>query len=96
MTQLYGQSLTRADLAARTGSPAAFGGVRLVTLADGLERGVRMLEFRTGTGLRFTVMVDRAMDIAEVDHNGRAIGWHSPTSSATRHFSSRKARLVWG
>lgn len=79
MTQLYGQTLTRAQIAARTGCPAAFGGVRLVTLADGLERGVRMLEFRTGSGLRFTVMVDRAMDIAEVDHKGRAIGWQSPT-----------------
>ena len=79
MTRLFGQSLTRAEIAARTGSLAAFGGVRLVTLADGLERGVRMLEFRTGTGLRFTVMVDRAMDIAEMEHQGRAIGWHSPT-----------------
>jgi hypothetical protein len=56
-----------------------FAGVRLVELADGVERGVRMLEFRTGTGLRFTVLVDRALDIAECEHKGRAIGWHSPT-----------------
>jgi hypothetical protein len=38
-----------------------------------------MLEFRTGSGLRFTVAVDRAMDIVEVEHKGRSIGWHSPT-----------------
>jgi len=79
MTRIYGQTLTRADIMARTGNLAAFGGVRLMTLSDGLERGIRMLEFRTGSGLRFTVMVDRAMDIAEVEHNGRAIGWQSPT-----------------
>lgn len=79
MTQLFGKTLTRQDIAARTGSLSQFAGVRLVTLGDGLERGVRMLEFRTGSGLRFTVLVDRAMDIAELDHSGRAIGWHSPT-----------------
>lgn len=79
MPDLYGQTLTARQIAERGGSLAAFAGVRLVTLADGLERGVRMLEFRTGSGLRFTVMVDRAMDIAEVEHKGRAIGWHSPT-----------------
>ena len=38
-----------------------------------------MLEFRTGSGLRFTIALDRAMDIVEVEHRGRSIGWHSPT-----------------
>ena len=37
-----------------------------------------MLEFRTGSGLRFTVLVDRALDIADCDYKGQAIGWHSP------------------
>ncbi len=54
-------------------------GVRLMTLSDGVERGVRMLEFRTGGGLRFTVLVDRAMDIGDCDYKGQAIGWQSPT-----------------
>ena len=78
MTHLYNRPITRRDLAMRSGALAAFGGVRLVTLADGAERGVRMLEFRTGSGLRFTVMVDRGFDLAECEHKGRAIGWHSP------------------
>ncbi len=79
MVDLYGQSHTSATLAQRSGSPSQFGGVRLVTLADGVERGMRMLAFSTGSGLRFSVLVDRAMDIAELSHNDRAIGWHSPT-----------------
>ncbi len=83
MVELYGSSLSQKDLAARAGSLSAFAGVRLMTLGDGLERGIRMLEFRTGTGLRFTVLVDRALDIADCEHNGRAIGWHSP--SGFRH-----------
>ncbi|MDX7951091.1 aldose 1-epimerase family protein [Lichenihabitans sp. Uapishka_5] len=78
MTTLYGRPIVRRDLAARSGALAAFGGVRLLELCDGVERGNRMLEFRTGSGLRFTVLLDRGMDLAECEHNGRAIGWHSP------------------
>ena len=78
MPDLHGRSYSRHDLAAHAGSLSAHGGVRLFTLDDGSERGVRMLEFRTGSGLRFTAAIDRAMDIVEVEHKGRSIGWHSP------------------
>lgn len=78
MVLLYGETRSRRDLAASAGSSAQFAGVRLMTLADGLERGIRMLEFRSGTGLRFTVLIDRAMDIADCDYRGMAVGWHSP------------------
>lgn len=79
MVQLYGQTLARRDVARRSGSLSAFAGVRLMTLGDGVERGIRMLEFRSGSGLRFTVLVDRALDIADCEFKGAAIGWHSPT-----------------
>lgn len=78
MVQLHGRHYARRDLAAHGGMLSQFAGVRLMTLGDGVERGVRLLEFRTGSGLRFTVLVDRAMDIADCEHDGRAIGWHSP------------------
>jgi len=78
MVELYGGAMSRRDVAASAGSLSQFAGVRLMTLGDGLERGIRMLEFRTGTGLRFTVLIDRAMDIADCDYRGMAVGWHSP------------------
>lgn len=78
MPEIYGQRLSRLELEQRTGSLGALGGVRLMTLGNGLERGIRMLEFRSGTGLRFTVLVDKAMDIADCEYRGQAIGWHSP------------------
>lgn len=83
MPQLFDQDLTQLDLARRSGSLAAYGGVRLMELADGLERGVRLLEFRSGTGLRLTVLVDRAFDICELEYKGQSIGWHGP--SGIRH-----------
>ena len=76
---LHGIGLTYAELSARTGDMAAFGGVREVELSNGVERGIRSLEFRTGTGLAFEVLVDRAMDIGPADHSGRQVGWRSPT-----------------
>jgi hypothetical protein len=78
MPTLYGHAYSRRDLAAHAGALSQFAGVRLMTLGDGVERGIRMLEFRTGSGLRFTVLVDRAFDIADCDYKGAAIGWHSP------------------
>lgn len=79
MVELFGETLTRDDIRRRSGQLAAYGGVRLMELADGTERGIRLLEFRTGSGLRFTVLVDRAMDIAEVEWRGASIGWHGPS-----------------
>ena len=83
MVKLYGQMLSRRQVSERSGMLSQFAGVRLVTLGDGVERGIRMLEFRTGSGLRFTVLVDRALDIADCEYKGQAIGWHSP--SGFRH-----------
>ncbi|MER9655731.1 aldose 1-epimerase family protein [Mesorhizobium sp. M0152] len=83
MVELYGKTLSRRQVAERSGMLSQFAGVRLMTLGDGVERGIRMLEFRTGSGLRFTALVDRALDIADCDFRGQAIGWHSP--SGFRH-----------
>jgi hypothetical protein len=83
MVELYGRSLTRREVARHAGMLSQFAGVRLMTLGDGVERGIRMLEFRTGTGFRFTVLVDRALDVADCEYRGAAIGWHSP--SGFRH-----------
>ncbi len=97
MVELYGETLTRAEVARRAGALSQFAGVRLVTLGDGLERGIRMLDFRTGSGLRFAVLVDRAMDISEVEHKGRAIGWHSPAGfrHPGLHEYEGEAGLAW-
>lgn len=79
MVELYGNKLSRRQVAERSGMLSQFAGVRLMTLGDGVERGIRMLEFRTGSGLRFTALVDRALDIADCEYKGQSIGWHSPT-----------------
>lgn len=78
MVELNGRTYTRREIAERAGMLSQFAGVRLMELGDGVERGIRMLEFRTGSGLRFTALVDRALDIADCEFKGQAIGWNSP------------------
>jgi hypothetical protein len=79
----YGAALARIDVERRCGDPAALARARQVVLADGAERGVRAVEFRTATGLTFDVLVDRGMDIGDAAHAGRPFGWRSATG--TRH-----------
>jgi hypothetical protein len=82
MPELYGQRRTRDELMARIGRLGQIGGVRLVELADGAERGVRVLEFRTGTGFAFDVIVDRAFDIGRCELRGAPLAWESSVGFA--------------
>jgi hypothetical protein len=74
-----GVTFDRAELARRAGDIGAAGGVRAVVLDDGAERGIRVLEFRTGGGLAFDVLVDRAMDLGTAEFRGNGFGWRSAT-----------------
>ena len=78
MPTVHGASLTRRELLRRVGRLEQVAGVRLATLGDGGERGVRILEFRTGTGYEFDVLVDRAMDVGRCELRGRSLAWLSP------------------
>ena len=97
MVELYGQTLTRREVARRSGMLSQFAGVRLMTLGDGVERGIRVLEFRTGSGLRFTVLVDRALDIGDCEFQGKAIGWHSPAGfrNPNLHDYEGEGGIAW-
>lgn len=77
MTELWGRRYRREELLRSVGRLEQVAGVRLVTLGDGAERGVRILEFRTGSGFEFDVVVDRAFDIGRCEHAGRPLAWQS-------------------
>jgi len=86
MVQLFGESLSRRELLRRVGSVKQIGGVELVELSDGPERGNRAAVFRTGSGFEFTVLPDRALDIAQASFAGIPIGWISPTGRTAPSF----------
>lgn len=75
MTTLWGTDYSRTQLLRRVGRLDQIAGVRLVTLGDGLGRGVRLLEFRTGTGFAFDVVVDRSFDVGRCELGGQPLAW---------------------
>lgn len=77
--EILGRTYDPAQIAMFAGDLSAVGGVRQVVLDNGQERGVRVLEFRTGAGLRFEVLVDRGMDIGAAEFQGVGFGWCSVT-----------------
>lgn len=58
---------------------AQLGGIETAVLDNGPERGTRIAWFNTGSGLRFKVVIDRAMDIADAFFNQWALGWMNAT-----------------
>ena len=77
MPELFGTRYARAELLRRVGRLDQVAGVRLVTLGDGPERGVRLLEFRTGSGFAFDVIVDRGFDVGRCELGGMPLHWQS-------------------
>lgn len=53
------------------------GGIETSVLDNGLGKGTRIAWINTGTGLRYKVVLDRAMDIADAFFNQYSLAWIS-------------------
>lgn len=51
---------------------------RLVELCEGFGRGMRRIEFRNGSGLAFTVVPDRGMDLVDCSFRGIPLVFRTP------------------
>ena len=58
-------------------NPAQLGGIETSVLDNGPGRGTRIAWINTGAGLRYKVVIDRAMDIADAFYNQYSFGWLS-------------------
>jgi len=82
MVTLFGRSWTREELLCHAGNISQLGGVRLATLDDGRGRGIRTVQLETGSGLAFSVLLDRGMDIGSTRYKGAALAWESNVGPA--------------
>ena len=96
MVELFGRNRSRAQVSERTGALQQVAGVELLEYADGPERGVRVLDFRTGAGLGFRVVVDRGFDLLSAEYHGIPIGWRSPTGPRHPGLASPEENRGWG
>ena len=65
------------DYKDKISNPAQLGGVETSILDNGSGRGIRIAWINTGTGLRYKVLIDRAMDISDAFYNQHSLAWLS-------------------
>lgn len=80
------ESFDKAFLYPRLGNMVQLASVRRLLADDGKGRGMRVLEFDNGSGLRFTVYPDRGMDIGAASYNGTPLAWMSCNGDVAPQF----------
>ena len=88
---LFGAEIAAGELRRRLGHISQVGGVRLLTSDNGPSRGVRLLEFRTGTGFAFEIGVDRGFDIGRADYRGASLSPRRWMLAGTRDFTNARS-----
>ncbi|MGV8878690.1 MAG: aldose 1-epimerase family protein [Sphingobacteriaceae bacterium] len=69
---------------------AQLGGIETAVLDNGAGKGTRIAWMNTGTGLRYKVVIDRAMDIADAFYNEHSLAWISHLGiTAPQPFSDK-------
>ncbi|MGB8643840.1 MAG: aldose 1-epimerase family protein [Anaerolineae bacterium] len=91
MPTIYDQSFSPDQLRRLTGSLDQIAGIRVVEYADGKTRGLRAAEVWTGSGFRFTVWLDRALDLGPTDHAGRGMAWLHPALGTPAQYDPHGA-----
>ncbi len=88
--------MDKKELLKYVGSVEQIGGIRDFTFNDGKAKGVRAIEVNTGS-LRFTILPDRCMDIAQADYKGQAISWISKTGiTAPQYYEKDEKNWLRG
>ena len=70
----------------KVGNAAQVGGIETSVLDNGLGRGSRIAWINTGTGFRYKILLDRAMDVGDAFYNQFSLAWlsHAGTMPADR------------
>ncbi|MBS1850515.1 MAG: aldose 1-epimerase family protein [Acidobacteria bacterium] len=76
--QVWGNKWTSKQLLERTGALSQLGGIVQSEYVTGKAKGVNALRVRTATGLEFSVLPDKGLDIVEASYRGNSLAWHSP------------------
>ena len=77
--------MEKKELLKHIGSVSQIGGVRDFIFNDGKAKGVRAIEVDTGK-IRFIILPDRGMDIAQAFYKGEAVSWISKTGVTDSRF----------
>ncbi|MGC8912204.1 MAG: aldose 1-epimerase family protein [Nitrososphaeria archaeon] len=85
MVELFNQVYKKFELLKYVGDISQLGGIKLLELSDGVEKGVRCALAKTGP-LTFIVAIDRCMDIVNAEYKGVPLAFISPTNVVAPSF----------
>ncbi len=77
--ELYGQKIKKENILRRIGDLSQICDARESKMTAGKADGVRIIEVKTGSGLSFTVVPSRALDIAWAEYKGTPLSFISKT-----------------
>lgn len=83
--------MRKEELLKHIGSVEQIGGIRDYILNDGKSKGVRVIEINTGE-LRFFILPDRGMDIAQAFYKSHAISWISKTGITSPQYYDKDGK----
>lgn len=83
--------MNKQELLRHIGSVEQIGGIRSFTFNDGKAKGVQGIEVNTGK-LRFTVLPDRGMDIAQAFYKEQPVSWISKTGITAPTYYEKEGK----
>ncbi|MCD6308562.1 MAG: aldose 1-epimerase family protein [Candidatus Latescibacteria bacterium] len=86
MAEIFGSSMTKSELLERVGDIAQVCDARMMRFTDGRAEGVRAVEVTTGSGLSFTALPSRSLDISRALFNGMPLSWYSAVGETSPFF----------
>lgn len=79
MVHYLGREWSKRELLESVGDMSQIAGIRALEMAEGRERGSRLLHVYNGSGLSFDVLPDKALDIGRLAYKGIPLTWSSST-----------------
>jgi hypothetical protein len=83
----FSRDISPQELRLYCGSPEQLARISSGVHNDGSDRGMRFLDFRTGTGFNFTVNPDLGLDITHAEYRGRNLAYMPVAHSGTAGIS---------
>ena len=86
MPRLFGKNYTRQQLLDLVGDMSQVAGIRRAELVEGNERGADLVEVFNASGLCFSLLPGRALDIASAHYKGMSLCFRSKTGDVGPAF----------
>lgn len=83
---IWGLPVEKSEILRRVGDVSQIAGARSSRIDNGKGEGVQVVDIKTGTGLNFTVVPSRGMDICWADYKGVALSFVSKTGIVNPGF----------